>query len=75
MFHTRSVDPKTKQKTQSGVDPAKPMYEAIKKVVDAYYPLDLDPNPEETSQVVSLTPRVHNSLPTKRKEKTLPFFC
>ena len=36
----------------SGVDPAKPLLESISKVVDAYYPMDLDENPDQTKVVV-----------------------
>ena len=37
--------------TQSGLDPAKPLLDSIKKMVDAYYPDDLDDDPEITKAV------------------------
>jgi len=37
---------------KSGVDPAKPLYETIKKMVTHYYPEDLDSYPDETKQVI-----------------------
>jgi len=37
---------------KSGVDPAKPLYDTIKKMVDYYYPEDLDQNLNETQQVI-----------------------
>eukprot|EP00483_Globobulimina_turgida_P005889 UN05899 len=36
---------------KSGVDPAKPLLESIQKMVDYYYPQDLDDNPGETAAV------------------------
>mmetsp|Transcript_28773 Transcript_28773/g.47174 ORF Transcript_28773/g.47174 Transcript_28773/m.47174 type:complete len:306 (+) Transcript_28773:56-973(+) len=36
---------------KSGLDPAKPLMNSIKKMVDHYYPWDLDDNPEETAEV------------------------
>jgi len=35
-----------------GIDPGQPMFDSIKKVVDYYYPDDLDENPDETKQVL-----------------------
>eukprot|EP00486_Rosalina_sp_Unknown_P016714 CAMPEP_0201579282 /NCGR_PEP_ID=MMETSP0190_2-20130828/26761_1 /ASSEMBLY_ACC=CAM_ASM_000263 /TAXON_ID=37353 /ORGANISM="Rosalina sp." /LENGTH=223 /DNA_ID=CAMNT_0048013539 /DNA_START=325 /DNA_END=996 /DNA_ORIENTATION=+ len=36
---------------KSGLDPAKPLLDSIKKMVDAYYPEDLDDEPEVTKSV------------------------
>lgn len=58
----RFQDPPSYEKTanhfmsvaeSTGLDPAKPLLESIRKVVDAYYPTDLDPNPEETRKIIS----------------------
>lgn len=64
--YERVVDEFIRRAESCGVDPARHFHETIKKMVDAYYPIDLDPNPEETKRV--LKPKIQWVYPTDLDE-------